>query len=62
MKPPCKNCEDRHQGCHAECESYAEYRDFCDKQRSRRHDVQLVNSYGFDRIAKAVKIREWQNK
>ena len=26
MKNPCKNCEERHQGCHAGCERYAAWK------------------------------------
>ena len=25
-KPPCHNCENRHIGCHAECEKYIDFR------------------------------------
>lgn len=25
MKVPCKNCNDRHIGCHSKCEAYKEY-------------------------------------
>lgn len=29
MKPqaPCKDCKDRHSGCHSECEKYKTYKD-----------------------------------
>lgn len=27
IKPPCKNCEKRHPGCHGKCEAYIAYKD-----------------------------------
>ena len=27
FNPPCKNCADRHIGCHSECELYKIYKD-----------------------------------
>lgn len=26
MKPPCKDCKDRHVGCHGACERYKQYK------------------------------------
>lgn len=26
LSAPCKDCEDRHEGCHAECERYKVYK------------------------------------
>lgn len=26
MKPPCKDCKDRHVGCHGDCERYKQYK------------------------------------
>lgn len=31
---PCKDCEERHIGCHSECERYADYRKRIDAQRA----------------------------
>jgi hypothetical protein len=28
---PCKDCDDRHSHCHAECERYKAYRQHCDR-------------------------------
>ena len=33
---PCLNCQKRHQGCHAECNGYQEYRKRRDKDRADR--------------------------
>ena len=34
MKAPCKDCPDRHELCHMECERYLEYR----KERDRMNE------------------------
>ena len=34
MKNQCKDCEDRHMGCHVECEKYAEYRKWIDDRKA----------------------------
>lgn len=31
MKPPCKNCKIRHEGCHSKCVDYLDYRAKKDK-------------------------------
>ena len=36
MTTPCKNCKDRHQGCHSECEHYKEWSKVRDKVRAER--------------------------
>ena len=43
MKVPCHNCEDRHVGCHAECERYKEYAAECHKRREKRHLESIAN-------------------
>lgn len=36
-KAPCKDCPDRHQGCHSECEKYLEFRKERDELNELRH-------------------------
>ena len=36
MNAPCKNCEDRHTGCHAECEKYKAFAEEREKHRQER--------------------------
>lgn len=51
MRIPCeKNCPGRTGTCHADCEKYREYREFCQKVREQRLREQHVNDY----TAKAV--------
>lgn len=43
---PCKNCEDRHMGCHSECERYAKYKQECElENQARRERLQLTSAY-----------------
>ena len=43
MKPtaPCKDCEDRHSGCHSECEKYKAF-----KEESLQYNLELGKIYG----------------
>lgn len=47
VKPPCHYCEDRHIGCHGECERYSEYlakhtaeKEYIQQQRAKEHPGQ----------------------
>ena len=33
LAAPCKDCEDRHEGCHTECDKYKEYKAELDKRK-----------------------------
>ena len=44
MNSPCYGCKDRHQHCHMECESYAEW----DAQRKAHQKKQLYESETID--------------
>lgn len=37
MKVPCKDCTDRHLGCHSECEKYKAF----DAERKKISDIRL---------------------
>ena len=43
----CKDCTDRHVGCHSECETYKMYRSELDKQNA-------------ERAARKAKQRDWR--
>lgn len=32
MKAPCKDCAERHEGCHGECEKYKAFRESIDRR------------------------------
>jgi hypothetical protein len=40
MQTPCKDCKDRHPGCHGMCPRYAEFRVALDAIRERRREAQ----------------------
>ena len=48
-KSPCLGCENRHVGCHSECEVYLEYRREADIERDRRYEAQKVLFVSTDR-------------
>lgn len=39
---PCKNCEKRHNLCHAKCPEYGEYRAKMEKRRQDRFNARQV--------------------
>lgn len=45
---PCKNCGDRHPGCHSECPEYEEFKRRLDSLRSRPNE-HVVCEYCMDR-------------
>ncbi len=55
----CKGCEERHVGCHIDCEVYKAYRANLDKEKEARIQAQKVNDviddYTVKRIEKTKK-------
>lgn len=43
MNPPCKNCSDRHIGCHGSCERYLAYKTERDRLLAEQHRNSQVN-------------------
>lgn len=58
---PCLGCENRHVGCHSECEVYKDYRREADIERDRRYEAQKVLFVSTDR-RKYFKDRRWGSK
>ena len=56
MKPeaPCKNCTDRHLGCHSECEEYIAY-----KQAAREYTVLVAKARSQNRKLEDLKWLQW---
>lgn len=52
MRVPCGNCEDRHAGCHAECEKYLTWSKERREARERDYDSRLVERYAIERDKK----------
>ena len=42
IKGPCRDCQDRTQNCHSECERYNQYRDKLDRYNDLRNKHQQV--------------------
>lgn len=38
-KSPCKNCEDRHDWCHSECDRYKAFKAECDRVKDIKNRV-----------------------
>lgn len=43
MKAPCKNCEDRHVGCHSDCVGYKIWLEEYNKVKEIKHKEQLLD-------------------
>ena len=51
----CYHCQDRHQGCHSECEKYAEYRKQVDQARQAEHKDSFIRAVFYERSTRRVK-------
>lgn len=52
MIAPCKDCAERHVGCHASCSRYAEFKAGCNAQRDARAGRYVIMDYTVDTIKK----------
>lgn len=53
---PCLDCEERHPGCHSECEKYLEYRKKLDEARAKyQKQRETENNYYEARFGKRKK-------
>lgn len=55
---PCKDCKERHVGCHAECEMYKEYAE----ENRRRHDEAMKRFQIEQGLEAAEIIRQTRNR
>ena len=64
-KAPCKNCEDRHVGCHAECEKYKQFKKDAEEakraaiKKMKRETDYMEGRYGAQRPRR---YRKWGQK
>lgn len=49
---PCKDCSERHIGCHSECEKYKSFREFKMIQYEKKIKEQSIEGYVADSIIK----------
>lgn len=61
MINPCKDCRERHPGCHAECERRAAWEAIREAERRQRRKDFIVSSYIVDSV-RYVKKRSNLNK
>lgn len=60
---PCLDCPDRHVGCHAECERYANYKAARDAEREAAHRAYMAENEAEDYAARrAERIKERKRK
>lgn len=63
MITPCYHCKDRHQGCHSECEKYAEYRRKVEQMRNEERKDSAMRGWFYQRTTYRVKhLKEIQGK
>lgn len=46
-KAPCKDCKERHENCHSECEAYLEYN--ADREQIRKRKQAAIDEYEIQR-------------
>lgn len=52
MKVPCCACDDRHTGCHAECERYLTWASDRLEAKQRDYDSRIAERYALERDKK----------
>lgn len=62
MNAPCKDCPDRHQGCHCECEKYKVFRKERDEINSTIQKAKELEYAEHSRYRQAMKIRQKRKK
>lgn len=63
MITSCYHCKDRHQGCHSECEKYAEYRKRVESARKEEQKDSAMRGWFYQRTTYRVKhLKEIQGK
>lgn len=60
MTAPCKDCGDRHQGCHSRCEAYKAYHAENKKRCEDNQRINKLKEYQRDRYARYQKKPKWR--
>lgn len=55
MKAPCKDCPDRHESCHGQCEKYQAYRKERDEMLEERRAYHAAYDARNERVEKAIR-------
>ena len=56
---PCKDCQDRHSGCHPQCEAYKLY---AEKREQARQERYMIKEIAEARYAGSIRRREKRRK
>ena len=54
-KSDCYGCDERHQGCHAECEKYKKFREAIDKRKEAEKQERMITAD----IAKSMRKKKY---
>ena len=55
---PCKNCEERHVGCHGSCEKYKIADDFYKSIRAKKQREIVTELYRSDSVTKTMRRKQ----
>lgn len=62
MKPPCKDCQGRHETCHADCQRYAEYWAACEKTRAQRAEISRALEVDHRAYERVMRRTAWKKR
>lgn len=62
MHSPCKDCENRHVGCHSVCPKYREFNQKCIEVREKRLKENDINSMCIEQIQKITKLKRRERR
>ena len=52
----CRDCAERHPGCHSDCAKYQEFREALRSSKLSRYGESVINSYTMDKIRKGANL------
>ena len=61
MRPTCQNCDDRHIGCHAECERYQAFCEYKKRIEKEKRKEGYLNEYCGQRKIKTARIFRYRH-
>ena len=58
MKPgsTCRDCAERHPGCHSDCAKYQEFREALRSSKLSRYGESVIDSYTMEKIRKGANL------
>jgi predicted ATP-dependent serine protease len=62
---PCRDCEERHEGCHGKCEKYTSWRDVVNEKKNSIYQARkgeaLASSFTIDEVFK-IRAKKYKKK